>query len=484
MKLIRYGAILRVLGMLLCIVALSMILCLPLSVYFETGHLHSFISSILICFLAGSLLLFAARNKDLTVNKREGYLIVVLAWMTLWVSCALPYIITGEIDSISDVFFETMSGLTTTGASIINDIEALPQDVLFWRSFTQWLGGMGIIVLTVALLPLLGIGGIELFVAEAPGPTSEKLHPRIKDTAKALWYIYLGLTVLLWFLLWMSGMDWFDGINHALTTMATGGFSTKNASMAYYSPQIQYIVAIFMLLAGVNYSLHYLALRGKFKSVFRSDELKSYIYLVAGLTVVVTLAVFQVTDITIEKAFRDSLFQIASIITTTGFVTADYTSWAPPLTAVFFLLLFIGACAGSTAGGIKMIRHTVLLKNSILEFKRLLHPRAMIRLKLNGKIVPPRVLTHILVFFMLYIGTFIFGTIIVIIAGEDILTAAGAVATSISNVGPGIGEVGPVNNFATLNNFTKWFLSVIMLIGRLELFTVFIIFTPYFWKKN
>ncbi len=484
MKLIRYGAIIRVLGVLLCIVALSMILCLPLSLYYQTGHLHNFISSILICLLGGGLLLFAARNMDLTVNKREGYLIVVLAWLTLWVSCALPYYISGEIGSITDIFFETMSGLTTTGATIINDIEALPRDILFWRSFTQWLGGMGIIVLTVALLPLLGIGGIELFVAEAPGPTSEKLHPRIKDTAKALWFIYLGFTLLLWFLLWWNGMDWYDGINHALTTMATGGFSTKNASIAYYSPQIQYITAVFMLLAGVNYSLHYLALRGKFKTVFKSDELRSYFYMVSVLTLIITAAVFQVTDITIEKAFRDSLFQIASIITTTGFVTADYTSWDPSITAVFFLLLFMGACAGSTAGGIKMIRHTVLFKNSILEFKRLLHPRAMIRLKLNGRIVPPRVLTHILVFFLLYIGTFIFGTIIVIIAGEDLLTAAGAVATSISNVGPGIGEVGPVNNFATMNGFTKWFLSLIMLIGRLELFTVFIIFTPYFWKNS
>lgn len=483
MRLIRYGAILRVLGMLLCIVAISMCLCLPLSIYYSTGHVANFLSSILLCLLGGGLLLLAARNKDLTVNKREGYLIVVLAWTTLWVSCSLPYLISGEIDSITDVFFETMSGLTTTGATILNDIEVLPRDILFWRSFTQWMGGMGIIVLTVALLPLLGIGGIELFVAEAPGPSSEKLHPRIKDTAKALWFIYLGLTLLLWFLLWVNGMDWYDGINHALTTMATGGFSTRNASIAYYSPQIQYIITLFMFLAGVNYSLHYLALRGKFRSVFSSDELKTYIIVVLAVAGLVTLSVFQLTDVTFEQAFRDSIFQVISIITTTGYVTADYTSWAVPLTSVFFVLLFIGACAGSTAGGMKMIRHTVLFKNSILEFKRLLHPRGMIRLRLNGRLVPPRMLTHILVFFLLYIGTFIIGTIVVTIAGLDLMTAAGAVATSISNVGPGIGEVGPVNNFAPLNNFTKWFLSCIMLIGRLELFTVFIIFTPYFWRN-
>lgn len=484
MRGIRYGSVLRVLGVLLCIIALSMVLCIPFSIYFETGHLSDFVSSILICLFVGVVLLTVSRNMDLTVNKREGYLIVFLAWIALWISCALPYILSGTTNSMTDAFFETMSGLTTTGATIINDIELMPKDVLFWRSFSQWLGGMGIIVLTVALLPLLGIGGIELFVAEAPGPTSEKLHPRIKDTAKALWYIYLGLTLILWLILWLCGMDWFDGLNHALTTMATGGFSTKNASMAYYGPQIQYVIALFMFLAGVNYSLFYLTLQRKFKSVWSSDELKYYFFLVVGTVVVFTIAVFQSTDITLERAFRDSLFQVISIVTTTGFVTADYTSWSPFLTLGFFMLLFMGACAGSTSGGMKIIRHTVLFKNSILEFKRLLYPRAMIRLRLNGKIVPPRVLTHILVFFVLYIGTFAIGTLVVVFTGVDFVTAAGAVATSLSNTGPGIGEVGPVNNFASLNDLSKWVLAWLMLIGRLELFTVFIIFTPYFWLNH
>lgn len=484
MRTIQYGAILRVLGVLLCIIAFAMALCIPFSIYFETGHLSDFVSSILICLLGGVFLFSASRHKDQTVSKREGYLIVFLAWITLWVSCSLPYMLSGTMNSVTDVFFETMSGLTTTGATVINDIELMPKDILFWRSFTQWLGGMGIIVLTVALLPLFGIGGIELFVAEAPGPTSEKLHPRIKDTAKALWYIYLGLTLILWLILCLFGMDWFDGLNHALTTLSTGGFSTKNASMAYFSPQIQYVVALFMFLAGVNYSLYYLTLRRKFKSVWSSDELRYYCVLVIGVVVGVTFLVFNSADITIEQAFRDALFQVVSVITTTGFVTADYTSWSPLLTAIFFLLLFIGACAGSTSGGMKIIRHTVLFKNSILEFKRLLHPRAMIRLRLNGKIVPPMILTHILVFFVLYIGTFAVGTIIVVITGEDLITAAGAVVTSISNVGPGIGDVGPVNSYAPLSDKTKWVLAWLMLIGRLELFTVLIIFTPYFWFNH
>lgn len=484
MKILRYGAILKVLGVLLCIIAFSMVLCIPFSIYYETSHLSDFVSSILICLFGGIVLLSAARKMDQTVTKREGYLIVFLAWITLWIACALPYLLSGNMTSITDAFFETMSGLTTTGSTVVNDIEMLPRDILFWRSFTQWLGGMGIIVLTVALLPLLGIGGIELFVAEAPGPTSEKLHPRIKDTAKSLWFIYLGLTLILWLILWLLGMDWFDGINHALTTMATGGFSTKNASVAYFSPQIQYVIALFMFLGGVNYSLYYLTLRRKFSSVWSSDELRYYCFLIIGVVLAVTLLVFTSADITIEQAFRDSLFQVISVVTTTGFVTADYTSWSPVLTTIFFILLFLGACAGSTSGGIKIIRHTVLFRNSILEFKRLLHPRAMIRLRLNGKIVPPRVLTHILVFFVLYIGTFAIGTVLVVLTGVDLITAAGAVATSIGNVGPGIGEVGPVNSYAPLSDITKWILAWLMLIGRLELFTVLIIFTPYFWINH
>lgn len=484
MRTIRFGAIMRVLSALMFIIAIAICLCIPISFIFETQMQNAFISSAMLCVLMSILFKLGAINKDKTVNKREGYLIVALAWLALWGSCALPFLFSGTITSLTDVFFETISGLTTTGATILTDIESMPKDILFWRSFIQWLGGMGIIVLTVALLPLLGIGGIELFVAEAPGPTSEKLHPRIKDTAKALWFIYLGLTVLLFVLLMLTGMNWYDSINHALTTLATGGFSTKNNSMAYYGADVQYLITIFMFLAGVNYSLHYLTLKGKWKKVIQSDELKVYFMMVVVLTAIITFQVYRVSDITLEQAFRDSIFQIVSVITTTGFITADYTSWTEGLTVVFFIMLFIGACAGSTAGGIKLIRHIVFFKNSILEFKRILHPRGMIRLKMNKRVVPPRVLTHILVFLLLYIGTFVFGTILVVSVGEDLLTAAGAVATSISNVGPGIGKVGPVDNFSELTGASKWILSVLMLVGRLELFTIYVILTPYFWRNH
>lgn len=481
---IRFGAIMRVLSALMMIIALAISLCIPLSFYFDTGLQNTFISSSLLCLLMSALFKIGALNKDKTVNKREGYLIVALAWLMLWVACALPFLLSGTMTSLTNIFFETISGLTTTGATVITDIEAMPKDILFWRSFIQWIGGMGIIVLTVALLPLLGIGGIELFVAEAPGPTSEKLHPRIKDTAKALWFIYLGLTVILFIILTLMGMHWYDSINHALTTLATGGFSTKNNSMAFYGADIQYVITLFMFLAGVNYSLHYLTLKGKWKQVIQSDELKVYALLVICLTAVITFQVYRVSDMPLEQAFRDSIFQIVSVITTTGYITADYTSWTEGLTVVFFVMLFIGACAGSTSGGIKLIRHIVFFKNSILEFKRLLHPRGLIRLKMNKKLVPPRVLTHILVFLLLYIGTFVFGTILVVSMGEDLMTAAGAVATSISNVGPGIGQVGPVDNFSDLTSASKWILSVLMLVGRLELFTMYVIITPYFWRSH
>jgi trk system potassium uptake protein TrkH len=327
--------------------------------------------------------------------------------------------------------------------------------VLFWRSLTQWIGGMGIIVLTIALFPLLGIGGVELFTAEAPGPTSDKIHPRIKETAKRLWLIYVGLTALLTFLLYLCGMNFYDSINHGLTTMATGGFSTKNDNIAHFDvPLIQYLLTFFMFLAGTNYTIIYFGLKGKLKRVWKSDEFKTYVILLLSLIFFITCLVYSFTNHSL----------------------------------VFFCLLFIGGCAGSTSGGIKVIRHLVLVKNTFLEFKRLLHPRALIRTKVDGHLVAPRVLTHILVFLLIYLGIFFSGSIIMamILSSYEhpMMTAFGAVATALGNVGPGIGAVGPVDNFAHIPDLGKWFLSFLMLLGRLELFTILILFTPYFWRTN
>ncbi len=466
-----------------------MLTSLGFSLYYASGDALAIVLAAVVTSLSGALLWWVTREAPKKLGKREGYLVVALGWLATTIYSCLPYLFSGTFPDLTNAFFESVSGLTTTGATVLNDIEGVPKGILFWRSLTQWIGGMGIIVLTVAIFPLLGIGGVELFVAEAPGPTSDKIHPRIRETAKRLWMIYVGLTLSLILILTLVGMSFYDAINHGLTTMATGGFSTKNASVAHFdSPLVQYPILFFMFLAGINYTVIYYALTGNFKKVWRSDEFKSYLFLIFFLTLIVTAVVYQVTDSGWEKAFRDSAFQIVSVITTTGYVTADYTSWTPALTLLFFTLLFVGACAGSTSGGIKIIRHLVFFRNSFLEFKRLLHPKAVIRIKIDQQLVAPRILTHILVFLLLYLMLFILGSIVMAMVLIDfeqpLITAIGAVATSLGNVGPAIGQLGPVDNFAAVPAVGKWILIFLMLLGRLELFTILILFSPYFWRMN
>ena len=489
-SIINFKQIARVLAVLQLLIGGLMLTALPFSFYFGSNDEMPFLYSAGVCLLAGAVFWYFSQTHNKSLNKREGYLIVALGWLTMVSFSALPFLFCGKITGLADAFFETMSGMTTTGASILTDIESMPKGILFWRSMIQWIGGMGIIVLTVAIFPLLGIGGIELFSAEAPGPTSDKIHPRIQETAKRLWLIYVALTGVLIVLLKIEGMSFYNAINHAFTTMATGGFSTKNASIAAYdSAAIQYTLALFMIFAGMNYSVTYLALKGRWNKVWRNDEFKFYLLIIVMLAAVVSISVFLVSNgegkvMSFEKAFRDSVFMIASVITTTGFVTADYTAWCPWLTMLFFILLFIGACAGSTSGGIKIIRHLVFLKNSTLEFKRLIHPRAILPLKLNGQVVAPRIMTHIIIFLLLYLFVFVAGSVVMSLMGYDFLTSVGAVATSLGNVGPGIGKVGPVDNFAWLSDEAKWLLSFLMLMGRLELFTILVLMTPYFWRAN
>ncbi|WP_052600118.1 TrkH family potassium uptake protein [Aureispira sp. CCB-QB1] len=486
---IDFGTISNVVGVLLISLGCFMLTALPFSWYFASGDALAILSAAGLTIVVGGLSwLYKFKTKE-NVGKREGYLIVVIGWLCMSLFSMFPYLFSGVFNTFSDAFFESVSGLTTTGASVLNDIEAVPYGILFWRSLTQWIGGMGIIVLMVAIFPLLGIGGVELFVAEAPGSSLEKIHPRIKEIAKRLWYIYAGLTTLLTFILWALGMTFFDAINHALTTMATGGFSTKNASVAHFtSPAIQYTILIFMFLAGINYTVLYYGLVGKFKKVWGSDEFKTYIILVSILIVGVTSTIYCSTNYSFEQSFRDATFQIISIITTTGFASADYTSWTPGLSLLFFFLLFVGACAGSTSGGIKLIRHLVFFKNSFLEFKRLLHPNAIIRTKIDGRIVPSTVMTHILVFLLLYLMLFFFGSLVMVIILNDfdrpLLSAISSVATSLGNVGPALADLSPVDNFAAVPASGKCFLTFLMLLGRLELFTILVIFTPYFWKAN
>ena len=481
---INFRPIARVLSILLCIVGALMWTGLPFCFYFAESGWPLFLAG-LTSVAAGGGLWLVRNPTGAPIRKREGYLIVALSWVAMVSAGMLPYLYSGMIPSVPDALFETVSGMTTTGASVLTDIEVQPRGLLYWRSLTQWIGGMGIIVLTVAIFPLLGIGGIELFAAEAPGPTSDKLHPRISETAKRLWFIYVGLTSLLAVLLTIFGLTPYEAINHALTTMATGGFSTRNASAGAFAPHVQYLIIVFMFLAGVNYTLLYLGWKRRWREVWLSDELKAYLAIVAFLTVVCTLGVYRATGGgDLEVAFRDSLFQIVSLVTTTGFVSADYTSWSTSLTIVFFVLLFMGACAGSTSGGIKLIRHLVFFKNSYLEFKRIVHPAAIVPLRLNKQIVAGKVITHIFNFLLLYLLIFIVGSVVLAMLGLDFMTALGAMATSLGNVGPGIGGVGPTDNFAGLSDAIKLFLSFVMIVGRLEIFTVLVLFTPYFWRLN
>lgn len=424
------------------------------------------------------------KDKNSEIKKRDGYIIVVLGWLFMTIFGSLPYIISGSIPTITNAFFETMSGFTTTGSTILNDIESLPKSILFWRSMTQWIGGMGIIVLTIAILPLLGIGGMELFIAEAPGPTKDKIHPRIKETAKRLWIIYFGLTSLETIILMALGLDFFDAVNHSLTTTSTGGFSTKQASIAaFQNPWIEAVIVIFMFLAGTNFTLIYFGIKFKFKKIFNNDEFKWYLTAVISIIIILTINHYFSNNVSLINSFRKISFQVVSIITTTGYATADYTTWGYFLTFIFFLFLFSGASAGSTSGGIKIIRIIILIKNSLLEFKRRLHPKAVIPVILNGAAVSNQIIYNLLAFIFLYLFIFTLGSIILTALGLDFLSAISAVASAVGNVGPGIASVGPSYSFDHVPQLGKWVLSLLMLMGRLELFTVCLLFTPYFWKR-
>lgn len=481
---IHLRVILHIIGFLLILDGFFMLGGIPFSLYYGDNDVFILLVCGLGTALVGALLNWLTRKQANEINKRDGYIVVSLGWIAMSIFGALPFVLHGSIPSYTDAFFETMSGFTTTGASILNDIESLPHGLLFWRSITQWLGGMGIIVLSLAILPILGIGGMQLYVAEVPGPTKDKIHPRVRDTAKRLWGIYFILTAVEIALLLVGGMNLFDAICHGFTTMATGGFSTKQASIAYYnSPFIDYVIIIFMFLAGTNFVLHYHWLHRKFNLVWKNDEFKFYTQVVVIISLVITVGLIFIQYAGIEKSFRDALFQVVSIVTTTGYVTADYELWGPFFKIIFFLLLFVGGCAGSTGGSVKIVRYLLLIKNSLLELKRLIHPRAVIPVRFNDNSVPNDIISNILAFFLFYMSIFVMGTIVMSLLGLDFQTAMGSVATSLGNVGPAIGSVGPSSNFAHIPDIGKWVLSFLMLMGRLELFTVLIIFSPTFYKS-
>jgi len=503
MKKLNVKIIFQMMGFLLIFNGAFMFISALVSLlYKEHESLGIFVAGF-VTILIGLLFRFTTRGFNKVVKKREGYLVVTLGWILMSLSGTLPYLFTESIGTFTNAFFETISGYTTTGASILNDIESMPKGILFWRSTTHWIGGMGIIVLTIAVLPLLGIGGMQLFAAEAPGPSADKLHPRITDTAKRLWYIYFGLTVTQAILLKLAGMNVFDAANHAMSTLSTGGFSTKNASVAHWNaqPAIQYIISFFMFLAGINFVLSYFAFKGKFKKVINDEEFSTYFLNIIGIVIIVTLVVYFNADISkvptetqliahpmvygeFESTFRHALFQVIAIITTTGFVSADFTLWTPFLTILFFILMFFGASAGSTAGGVKFVRHIIMIKNGYLEFKRSLHPNAIIPVRLNKKSISKDIVFNIMAFVVLYLIIFAVGALGFGILGLDYVTAVGGAASSLGNVGPAFGLLSPVNNYDILPDAGKWWSAFLMLLGRLELFTVLVLFTPYFWKNH
>jgi len=490
--------ILHIMGLLLLCNGGFMFTAVFVSWYYDDGVMLQVSSAAFITCFLGMLLMFATRGHRKELKKREGYIIVTFGWIFMALSGTLPYVISEAIPGFTDAFFETMSGYTTTGASILMDIESIPKSLLFWRSLTHWIGGMGIIVLAIAILPLLGIGGMQLFAAEAPGPSADKLKPRITDTAKRLWLIYASYTLAETILLKVAGMGLFDAVNHSLSTLSTGGFSTKNASLAYWNdqPVIQYIIIVFMFLAGSNFVLSYFAFKGRVQKVLMDDEFKWYFKFIASFTLIAALIIYFQADVGLssidhpmvwgeaESAFRHGLFQVLAIITTTGFVSADYTMWTPFLTIFFFGLMFLGGSAGSTAGGVKVMRHIIMIRNGMAEFKRSLHPNAILPVRYNRKAINQDIVFNILGFFILYMLAFITGALVFGFMGLDYISAIGGAASSLGNIGPALGTLGPVNNYDVLPDAGKWWSAFLMLIGRLELFTVLILLTPYFWRNR
>lgn len=496
-------AVFYTLGMLVFFLGAALLIPMLVALFYGESEWWAFGITAL-----GSLLIGAAAwhnkgkvNQELQI--RDGFAIVALAWLVLSLIGALPFVFGGVLASYTDAFFETMSAFTTTGASIFGgagnmNIEDMPLSFMFWRSLAHWMGGMGIIVLTLAILPLLGVGGMQLYKAEVPGPSADKLTPRVQETAKQLWLIYVGITVVQIALL-TPAMSFFDAVNHAFATMATGGFSTKNGSIGQFdSAYVDWVITIFMYLAGINFALHFRLLRGKKITVLRDTEFRVYTGIMLAATALITFSIWtpsvnmlpnlQADGVlggyaSLLEALRYGAFQATSIITTTGFATADYEIWPPLAIGVLFLCFFIGGMAGSTGGGVKVVRHVLMVKNSFKEIKQLIHPQAVMALRLNGRVVPPDVMKNALSFIVLYLGMIGLGTLLMTFFGMDILTSFGATLSSLGNIGPAFGTLGPAENYAHVPAIGKWVLSLLMMAGRLEIFTVVILFVPAFWKR-
>lgn len=488
----RWRTVLGILSYLLLILAGALVAPLLVSIAYdsptpyEEREILAFAVTASISLILGLLLRWRFHEEAPRVGRREGFAIVTFSWILATLVGMLPFLITGINTSVADAFFETMSGFTTTGASVLghqgHEIELLPHGLQFWRCMTQWLGGMGIVVLSVALLSFLGVGGYRLLKAETPGGVVfERDQPRITDSAKSLWKLYLGLSALQVLLLLATGTTLFDAITHTFTTMSTGGYSPHGTSAAYFGPATQWVLIVFMFLAGMNFSLHALAVRGRFRAVLRNSELRAY----AGITlacVAIGVAVVH-TGSGVEERVRDVTFQVVSIGTTTGYATRDYDQWPQIMRLLLLLLMFVGGCMGSTGGGIKVARLVIYAKAFVRELHRLIFPHGVHPIRTGERVVEPAIVSNILAFGAAYAATFVLGALAVAASGYDLETAASASAAALGNIGPGLRAVGPMTNWAHLPDVTKWVMSGLMLLGRLELFSVLVLLTPWAWKR-
>ena len=488
----RIKTLFNILGALLTILGISMVIPILISFGYGESDMNGFLFSSLISIGIGFPIWLSTRHSRSLTN-RDGFAIVTFSWIATAVVGALPFYFSGAIPNVTDAFFESMSGVTTTGASIIgnietlphlkNGIESLPHGILFWRSFLQWIGGMGIVVFYIAILPLLGVGGVQLFKAEVPGPVADKIKPRVRDTAKFLWIIYVGFTLAEALALSLAGMSVFDSVCHAFTTMPTGGFSTKNASIAHYeSSAIHFIIIFFMFLAGINFSLHFRVLNGDIKAYLKDTEFLVYILIITSITLIVFLTLSFEQGIATFARFGESLFGVVAILTGTGYVLGDYEIWPVFLQMILLTLMFIGGMGGSTTGGMKVIRVILLAKYAALETRRMLHARALIPVKIGKQLIKEDVVRNTLGFFLFFMSSFILSTILLSTMGLDIESSIGAAASAMGNIGPALGQFGPTDNYALLSNPGKWVLTFCMLLGRLEIFTVMVLFSRTFWK--
>jgi len=482
----QFLTIQRILGILLGLFSFTLLPPIAVSMFYQDGATQAFVSAFVLLLSAGILIWLPVRKHRKELKTRDGFLVVVMFWITLGISGALPFFLTTmPAMSFTDAVFESMSGLTTTGATVLTGLDSLPEAVLFYRQFLQWLGGMGIVVLAVAILPLLGVGGMQLYRAETPGPMKDaKLTPRITETAKALWYIYLSLTIACAISFHWAGMTWFDAIGHSFSTVAIGGFSTHDASIGFFnSATIEMVTVAFMLLAGMNFALHFLSWRHRSIRHYLADsELKTYLGILFVISIVTSVYLyFTHTFDSPWTAIHQGVFQAVSIGTTAGFTTTDYSLWPGFLPILLLMASYIGGCAGSTGGGMKVIRVMLLFKQGYREVKRLIHPNAIFAIKINNKALSNKVIAAVWGFFALYVFCFSIMYLLLMATGLDIITSFSAVTACLNNLGPGLGEVGA--NYGDINAPAKWILCVAMLLGRLEIFTLLVVLSPAFWRR-